>query len=180
MRSRVPKLVGTCAALAVALGGCGSSSTANPAIQPAPSAPQGPVTIPAAITTPKAGPLSKEPTIAKPTGPAPKQLVIKDLVKGTGAAVKLGQTATVNYVGVTYANAKVFDASWKHGMPAQFQLMTGALIPGWVQGLPGMRIGGRRELIIPAPLGYGKPGNPAAGIGPNQALTFVIDLLGVS
>jgi len=101
-------------------------------------------------------------------------------VKGTGAVLKAGQTATVNYVGVTSATGKIFDASWKHGAPAQFQLMTGALIPGWVQGLPGMRIGGRRELIIPAALGYGKPGNPSAGIGPNQALTFIIDLLGVS
>jgi peptidylprolyl isomerase len=178
MRSRLPKLIGASVVLALAIGGCGSSSTGNSAIQAAPSQAQGPVTIPAAITTPKAGPLSKEPTIAK--GPAPKQLVVRDLVKGTGTVLKVGQTATVNYVGVTTTNAKVFDASWKHGMPAQFQLMTGALIPGWVQGLPGMKIGGRRELIIPAALGYGKPGNPAAGIGPNQALTFVIDLLGVS
>lgn len=177
MRSRLPKLIGTSFALAVAIAGCGSS-TGNSAIQAAPSAPQGRITIPAAITTPKAGPLSKEPTITK--GPAPARLVIKDLVKGTGAVLKVGQTATVNYVGATTANGKVFDASWKHGMPSQFQLMTGALIPGWVQGLPGMRINGRRELIIPAALGYGKPGNPAAGIGPNQALTFVIDLLGVS
>ncbi len=128
----------------------------------------------------ESGPLSKEPTIAKATGPAPTKLVVKDIVTGTGTPLKVGQTATVNYVGVTTANGKLFDASWTHGMPAQFQLTPGALIAGWVQGLPGMRIGGRRELIIPAALAYGKAGRPTAGIGPNAALTFVIDLLGVS
>lgn len=180
MRSPLPHLLGAGTALAILLGGCGSSAKPNPAIQPAPSAAQGPITVPKAITTPKTGPLSKEPTIAKATGPAPKTLVVKDLVKGTGAVLKVGQTATVNYVGVTSVNGKVFDASWKRGAPAEFQLMTGALIPGWVQGLPGMRIGGRRELIIPAALAYGKTGNPQAGIGPNQPLTFIVDLLGAA
>jgi peptidylprolyl isomerase len=180
MRIRPPHLLATAATLAALLAGCGSSSTGNSAIQPAPSAPQGPITVPKAITTPKTGPLSKEPTIAKPTGPAPKKLVVKDLVKGTGAVLAVGQTATVNYVGATYSNAKVFDASWKRGAPSSFQLTPGQLIAGWVEGLPGMRVGGRRELIIPSALGYGVSGNPQGGIGPNQPLIFIIDLLGVS
>jgi peptidylprolyl isomerase len=179
MRIRPPHTLAAGLAVAALIGGCGSTK-ANPAIQPAPSAPQGPITIPAPITTPKTGPLSKEPTIAKSTAAAPTKLIVKDFVKGTGAALKVGQTATVNYVGATYPAAKVFDASWKRGTPAQFQLMTGALIPGWVEGLPGMRVGGRRELIIPAALGYGKQGNSAAGIKPNQPLIFIIDLLGAS
>jgi peptidylprolyl isomerase len=179
MRSRLPHLLTAAAAAALALSACGSTK-ANPAIQPAPSAPQGKITLPAPISTPKTGPLSKEPTIGKGSGPAPTKLVVKDIIKGTGAVLKVGQTATVNYVGVTYANGKVFDASWKRGTPAEFQLMTGALIPGWVEGLPGMKVGGRRELIIPAALAYGKAGNPQAGIGPNQPLTFIIDLLGAS
>jgi peptidylprolyl isomerase len=180
MRSRIPHLLGSATVLAILVSGCGSSSSGNPAILPAPSAPQGKITVPAAITTPKSGPLSKEPTIAKPTGPAPKKLVVKDLVTGTGTVLKVGETATVNYVGATYSNAKVFDASWKRGAPTAFQLVSGDLIAGWVQGLPGMRIGGRRELIIPSALGYGAAGNPAGGIGPNQPLIFIIDLLGVS
>ncbi|HWH13064.1 MAG TPA: FKBP-type peptidyl-prolyl cis-trans isomerase [Solirubrobacteraceae bacterium] len=167
------------AAAAILIAGCGSTK-ANPAIQPAPSAAQGPITVPAPITTPKTGPLSKEPTIAKSNAPAPTKLIVKDIVTGTGAALSVGQTATVNYVGATYPGAKVFDASWKRGTPAEFQLMAGALIPGWVQGLPGMRIGGRRELIIPGALAYGKQGNSAAGIAPNQPLIFIIDLLGAS
>ncbi|HEY5196668.1 MAG TPA: FKBP-type peptidyl-prolyl cis-trans isomerase [Solirubrobacteraceae bacterium] len=179
MRIRLPHTLAVAAAAAIVISGCGSSK-ANPAIQPAPSAAQGPVTIPPAITTPKTGPLAKEPTIAKSSAAAPQKLIVKDIVKGTGATLKVGQTATVNYVGATYPAAKVFDASWKRGTPAEFQLMAGALIPGWVQGLPGMRVGGRRELIIPAALAYGKPGNSAAGIGPNQPLIFIIDLLGAS
>jgi peptidylprolyl isomerase len=178
MRSRVPHLLTASALAALALSACGSTK-ANPAILPAPSAPQGKITVPAPITTPKTGPLSKEPTIAKGKGPAPTKLVIKDLVKGTGAVLKVGQTATVNYVGAAYSSAKVFDASWKTGAPASFPLVTGGLIEGWVQGLPGMRIGGRRELIIPAALAYGKPGKPPL-ITPNEPLTFIIDLLGAS
>ncbi|HEX3873634.1 MAG TPA: FKBP-type peptidyl-prolyl cis-trans isomerase [Solirubrobacteraceae bacterium] len=181
MRIRLPHLTCAGAVLAIGLTGCGSSSTSpNPAIQQAPSAAQGPIKVPAAVTTPKTGPLSKEPTIAKPTGAAPKKLIVKDLVKGTGAVLKIGQTATVNYVGATYPNAKIFDASWTRGQPAQFQLVTGGLITGWLQGLPGMRVNGRRELIIPAALGYGKPGNSAAGIAPNTPLIFIVDLLGAS
>ncbi len=180
LSGRTPKVLGAGAALAILLVGCGSSATGNTAILPAPSTPQGKITVPAAITTPKAGPISKEPTIAKSNAAAPKKLIIKDLVTGTGAAVKLGQTVTVNYVGALYPSAKVFDASWKRGMPTEFQLMPGALIPGWVQGLPGMKIGGRRELIIPGALAYGKPGKPQAAIGPNQPLIFIIDALGAS
>jgi peptidylprolyl isomerase len=179
MTIRLPHLAAGAAAVAVALSGCGSSSTGNSAIQPAPSAPQGPITVPAPVTTPKTGPLAKQPTIAKSKGPIPTKLIVKDLVKGTGAALKVGQAATVNYVGASYPNAKVFDSSWKNGTPAEFQLMPGALIAGWVQGLPGMRIGGRRELIIPGALAY-PSGNPQAGIAPKEPLIFIIDLLAAS
>lgn len=179
MTIRFPHRAGAVAALAIALAGCGSSSTGNSAIQPAPSAPQGPVTVPAPITTPKTGPLAKEPTIAKSKAPVPTKLIVKDIVKGTGPVLKVGQAATVNYVGASYPAAKVFDSSWKHGTPAEFQLTAGSLIPGWVQGLPGMRVGGRRELIIPGILAYPQ-GNPQAGIAPKEPLVFIIDLLGAS
>jgi peptidylprolyl isomerase len=126
--------------------------------------------------TPTSGPLSKEPAVTVPSGPAPSKLVVKDLVKGTGAEAKLGESITVNYVGFLYKTGKVFDASWKRGEPSTFTLETGSLINGWTQGIPGMKVGGRRELIIPASLAYGAKGT--SGIPPNSPLVFVIDLLG--
>jgi FKBP-type peptidyl-prolyl cis-trans isomerase len=115
--------------------------------------------------------------VTPPTGAAPSKLVIKDIVKGTGPEAKLGTSVTVNYVGALYHGGKVFDASWKRGEPTTFSLEQGKLIAGWTQGIPGMRVGGRRELIVPAPLGYGAKGSPPA-IPPNAPLVFIVDLLG--
>jgi peptidylprolyl isomerase len=128
------------------------------------------------VKTPTSGPLSKEPVVTKPSGPAPTKLGIKDLVTGTGAEAKLGQSITVNYVGYLFDTGKVFDSSWSRGEPSTFTLETGSLIPGWTQGIPGMKVGGRRELIIPATLAYGAKGT--SGIPANSPLVFVIDLLG--
>ncbi|MGN6871370.1 MAG: FKBP-type peptidyl-prolyl cis-trans isomerase [Solirubrobacteraceae bacterium] len=114
-----------------------------------------------------------------PTGPAPSKLVTKDLVQGTGQTVKPGQTVTVNYVGDLYKTGKEFDSSWKTGQPATFPLTAGGVIEGWVKGIPGMKVGGRRELIIPASLAYGKAGRPPT-IPPNSPLVFVVDLLSIS
>jgi peptidylprolyl isomerase len=130
----------------------------------------------ATAKTPASGPLSKEPKVTPPSGSPPSTLVVKDLIKGTGSEAKLGQSITVNYVGVLYHGGKVFDASWKRGEASTFSLETGKLIQGWTQGIPGMKIGGRRELVIPAALAYGAKGT--AGIPPNEPLVFVIDLLG--
>jgi FKBP-type peptidyl-prolyl cis-trans isomerase len=128
-------------------------------------------------TTPTSGPLSTEPKVTVPTGPAPKKLETKDLITGTGAEAKAGQTITVNYVGVLYKGGKEFDASWKRKEPFSFQLGKGAVIPGWDQGIPGMKVGGRRELIIPSELAYGARGSGST-IPPNAPLVFVVDLLG--
>ena len=84
---------------------------------------------------------------------------------------------TVNYVGALYSNGKVFDASWKRKEPFTFTLGKGQVIPGWDQGVAGMKVGGRRELIIPAELAYGKEGRPPT-IPPNSPLIFIVDLLG--
>jgi len=125
--------------------------------------------------TPTSGPLSKKPEVTPPSGPAPTKLVIKDLIKGTGKEVTSPtQSVTVNYVGVLYNGGKEFDSSWKRGEPATFSLS--GVIPGWTQGIPGMRVGGRRELIIPPDLAYGSKGQGT--IPPNAPLVFVIDLLG--
>jgi len=128
-----------------------------------------------AATTPTSGPLSKEPTVTVPSGPAPSKLETKDLIVGKGAEAQAGATVTVNYVGVLYKNGKVFDASWLRHEPSTFSLKS--VIPGWTKGIPGMRVGSRRELVIPAALAYGAAGSPPK-IPPNEPLVFVVDLLG--
>jgi len=164
------------AVVAVGLAGCGSSSKAS-GIEQVPA--QGPTAAPV-VTTPKPAPaISKKPVVTVPTGAAPTHLVTKDLVTGTGQAAKAGDTVTVNYVGVLYKNGKEFDSSWSRNQPFTTALTTGSVIPGWVQGIPGMKVGGRRELIIPASLAYGKAGSPPT-IPPNSPLVFVVDLLSVS
>jgi peptidylprolyl isomerase len=130
----------------------------------------------AAAKTPTSGPLSKEPHITPPSGPAPTKLVTKEIVKGTGAEAKTGSAVAVNYVGALYKTGKVFDASWKRNEPFTFTLGKGQVIPGWEQGVIGMKVGGRRELIIPSALGYGPKGSPPS-IPPNETLIFIVDLL---
>lgn len=130
-----------------------------------------------AATTPTSGPLSKEPKVTVPSGPAPTTLVTKEIIKGTGAEARSGETVAVNYVGVLYKTGKVFDASWKRHEPFTFTLGKGQVIKGWDEGVAGMKVGGRRELVIPAELAYGKRGSPPT-IPANAPLVFVVDLLG--
>jgi len=130
----------------------------------------------AAAKTPTSGPLSKEPHITPPSGPPPTKLVTKEIVKGTGTEAKTGSAVAVNYVGALYKTGKVFDASWKRNEPFTFTLGKGQVIPGWEQGVVGMKVGGRRELIIPSALGYGAKGSPPS-IPPNETLIFIVDLL---
>ena len=127
--------------------------------------------------TPTSGPLSKEPKVTPPGGAAPAKLETKDLITGTGTEAKAGQTVTVNYVGVLFKGGKVFDASWKRNEPFSFALGKGQVIAGWDQGVAGMKVGGRRELIIPSALAYGPKGSPPT-IPANAPLVFVVDLLG--
>jgi peptidylprolyl isomerase len=131
----------------------------------------------AAATTAESGATDKtKPKVTVPKGAPPKKLEVKELEEGTGAEAKAGDEVTVQYVGVNYKNGKEFDASWDRGEPFTFQLGAGMVIPGWDQGVEGMKVGGRRELIIPPDLAYGPEGSPPA-IGPNETLIFVIDLL---
>ncbi len=119
---------------------------------------------------------STKPAVTVPDELAPEELVSEDLVEGTGATAEPGAQLTVQYVGVDYETGEEFDASWDRGQPFPFQLGAGMVIPGWDQGIAGMKVGGRRELIIPPDLAYGKQGSPPA-IAPNATLVFVIDLL---
>lgn len=120
-----------------------------------------------------------EPKVTVPKGPPPKKLVVKDIEKGTGAEAKAGDEVEVQYIGVNYKRGDKFDASWDRNEPFSFQLGAGMVIPGWDQGIEGMKVGGRRELIIPPNLGYGPSGSPPA-IPPNETLIFVVDLLSVN
>lgn len=135
-----------------------------------------PVVAHGSTRTPTHGPLSEKPTIKVHKGPAPKRLVIKDIIKGHGPKAKNGDVLTVNYVGALYSTSKIFDSSWRRDEPFTFTLMQGEVIEGWERGIVGMRVGGRRELIIPAVLAYGSKGSPPT-IPPNSTLIFVVDLL---
>jgi peptidylprolyl isomerase len=117
-----------------------------------------------------------KPTVEVPKGSPPQSLVVKEIEKGSGEEAKSGDEVTVQYVGVDYKNGKEFDSSWSRSEPFTFTLGSGQVIPGWEKGVEGMKVGGRRELIVPPQLGYGKAGSPPA-IGPNETLVFVIDLL---
>jgi peptidylprolyl isomerase len=158
------------AAAALAGTGCGGSDNEREAKAPKPKAT--PVPTISADT-------SAKPVIPPPAGSPPAKLVVKDIVQGKGRAAKPGDTVSVDYVGVNYADAKQFDASWDRGQPIQFQLGSGQVIPGWDKGVKGMKPGGRRELVIPPGLAYGPAGQPPV-IGPNETLVFVVDLKDVA
>jgi peptidylprolyl isomerase len=121
---------------------------------------------------------STKPKVEVPNEPPPTTLKTTDIVVGDGAEAKTGDTVSMQYVGVNYADGKQFDASWDRGQPFTFPLGGGQVIPGWDQGIVGMKVGGRRELIIPPDLGYGSQGQPPT-IKPNETLVFIVDLLDV-
>ncbi|MFJ5016245.1 FKBP-type peptidyl-prolyl cis-trans isomerase [Streptomyces griseoluteus] len=119
-----------------------------------------------------------KPEVEVPEGDAPTELTIRDLVVGDGAEVKSGMVVRVHYVGVTFASGKEFDASWDRGEPFKFALGGGKVIKGWDRGIKGMRVGGRREIIVPPRLGYGNQ-SPTPSIPAGSTLVFVVDLLDV-
>jgi peptidylprolyl isomerase len=149
--------IAVCVALAAA--GCGSSSGESSSTGETTSAAK-----------------KTKPEVPVPKGAPPKKLVVKEIEEGSGEEAKSGDEVTVQYVGVDYKNGKEFDSSWSRNEPFTFTLGAGQVIPGWEQGVEGMKVGGRRELIIPPELAYGEAGSPPA-IGPNETLVFVIDLL---
>jgi peptidylprolyl isomerase len=119
----------------------------------------------------------EKPHVYVPPGEAPPaELVIEDLEVGDGAEAASGQTVVVHYVGHGWSTRQQFDSSWDRGDTFDFKLGAGQVIPGWDQGVAGMKVGGRRRLVIPPNLAYGRSG--AGGvIGPNETLVFVVDLV---
>ena len=124
------------------------------------------------------GALDAKPTINLPGGEPPAELVSTDIAEGEGEAVPAGATVTTHYVGVSWSTGQEFDSSWDRGQPAEFPLSR--VIAGWTEGIPGMKIGGRRLLVIPSELAYGQTPPPGAGIAPGETLVFVIDMVSVA
>jgi peptidylprolyl isomerase len=123
--------------------------------------------------------MSEKPTIEIPDGAPSYQLEIDDLQVGDGPEATAGTLVEVHYVGVSWQTKAQFDASWDRGQTFKFTLGKGQVIPGWDQGVAGMRVGGRRRITIPPMLAYGKRG--AGGvIGPDETLVFVVDLVSVA
>lgn len=121
----------------------------------------------------------EKPEVEIPEGSPPQELVIEDLEEGDGEEATAGDALTVDFVGVLFADGEEFDDSFSEPEPFGFVLGQGSVIPGWDEGLEGMRVGGRRQLIIPSELAYGPQGRPP-DIPPDSALVFVVDLLAVN
>lgn len=191
MTRRRLALVLLAGASALVLVGCGSASSggsgtgATPtdtgqasAQQPPPTpAPVVASTVGASEVPAVSGPQGSKPTIAKPTVPAPTALLVHDVIAGTGATATAGASVTVQYTGALYATGAGFQSSYDAGHPYTFPLGAGQVIPGFDAGVAGMKVGGRRELVIPPALGYGNEAQ--AGIPANSTLIFVIDLVSV-
>jgi peptidylprolyl isomerase len=122
--------------------------------------------------------MSSKPEVSIPAEDAPTELIIEDLIVGTGDEAKAGRNVDVHYVGVAWSTGKQFDASWDRNETFEFRLGAGQVIQGWDQGVAGMKVGGRRRLTIPSDLGYG-PYGAGGVIKGGETLVFVVDLLNV-
>ncbi len=171
-------MVVSVSAAVLALAGCGSSppsSTGGTSSTTTTTASTGAIaSIPTQDRSP-AGTAGKAPTVVVPPGTPPTQIESADLIVGTGPAAAAGDSVTVQYVLATYSTRRVIQSSWT-SQSFQFTLGEGQVIQGWDEGVVGMKVGGRRELIIPPSLGYGS-NSPGTGIAPNDTLVFVIDLV---
>jgi peptidylprolyl isomerase len=120
----------------------------------------------------------EKPEIDFPGDEPPSELVSEDITIGAGAEAVAGSTVSAHYVGVAHSTGEEFDASWSRNAPLDFRLGVGMVIPGWDEGIAGMKVGGRRRLVIPPHLAYGDRGAGSA-IGPGETLIFVVDLVDV-
>jgi peptidylprolyl isomerase len=161
------------AALSLTAAGCGEGTeTAEFSVDAPPAAES------AAAGQEQAGSGNK-PRVSVPDGEPPSELQIRDLKEGEGPEAKAGDELTMDYVGVAYSTEEEFDSSYSAGQPFEFTLGEGMVIAGWDEGIEGMKVGGRRELIIPPGQAYGAQGSPP-NIGPDETLVFVVDLRAIN
>jgi len=129
--------------------------------------------------TAESGPASTsaKPKLTVPKGVPENELAFRDVKEGSGAAAKAGDQLSVQYVGIGYKTGEEFDSSWGESKPFTFTLGRGEVIDGWDQGLVGLKVGGRREMVIPANLAYGSQGTPS--VAPDETLVFAVELLAI-
>lgn len=130
------------------------------------------------LPTVEPGKPGEAPKVTMPKADAPEKLEVKTLVQGNGKALAKSDVAVVNYQGAIWKDGKVFDSSWTKGQVAPFPIGTGQTVPGFDKGLTGAKIGSRMMLVLPPAEGYGKDGNPQAGIKGDDTLVFIVDILG--
>ena len=163
--------LGILVALASVLSGC-TTDGGSPS-----DSPQGASATTVAGMPKVTGNAGEAPTISAPEGTPPTELYTEDVFEGTGAEALATSTLTVQYTLMYWSSGQVVESSWTSGGPATFPL--NGVILGWQQGIPGMKEGGRRLLVIPPALAYGEAGAGGA-IGPNETLIFVVDLVKVN
>ncbi|HEU4944897.1 MAG TPA: FKBP-type peptidyl-prolyl cis-trans isomerase [Solirubrobacterales bacterium] len=169
-----------CLALTIAVTGCGGSSDSSSSSVESSAATESTESSEASPTSEKAKPVATDktkPKVTVPKGIDPEKFVTRDLEKGTGASVKSGDKATIHYVVVGYNSKREVESTWSQG-PYTFTVGSGEVLKGGELGIQGMKVGGRREMIIPGNLAYG-PAGRAPTIGSNETLIFVVDLLAV-
>jgi peptidylprolyl isomerase len=158
--------------------GCGTSFAPEPPPVVTPSATTRPPDPgPLKVTVNNAKDLSKRPNLVLNRGAIPTQLTTTDIIPGTGRAAAPTDTITAQYVGVIARNGQEFDATWDNNAPAVLQLPR--TVPGFRQGVTGMKEGGRREIIIPPALAYGGSGAGSL-VGPNETLIYIVDLIKIN
>ena len=179
-------IMAMCVALAIAVAGCGGGSDSSTESTESGASTETSGSSESSTSSAESGEgtgdgktkTKTKPKVTVPKGISPKNFATKELEEGTGATAKSGDEVTVQYVGVGYDSEEEFDSSWSRNEPFTFTLGAGEVIKGWDKGVAGMKVGGRRELLIPGNLAYGPEGRPPS-IGPNETLIFVIDLLAV-
>ncbi|HEU4944895.1 MAG TPA: FKBP-type peptidyl-prolyl cis-trans isomerase [Solirubrobacterales bacterium] len=165
-----------CLCLGLALTSCGGGDDPS-ATQPDDSATADAGESSTGTTESSSTSASAKPELTVPTNVPENQLVFRDVKEGSGPAAKAGDQLGVQYVGIGYKTGEEFDSSWDESEPFTFTLGQGEVIDGWDRGLVGMKVGGRRELVIPAKLAYGSEGT--SSIAPDEALVFAVELLAI-
>lgn len=175
VRSRSPRSPRPAVALVAAAAVLGLAACAKLTAPPDEQGPSAVAVTSAAVRPREPEPKAEAPAPAEPAAPANEKLDIQDTVVGKGAEAKAGDNVKVHYVG-TLTNGTEFDSSKKRDRPFEFPLGAGRVIKGWDQGVAGMKVGGKRRLVIPPSLGYGASGAPPV-IPPNATLVFEVELL---